>query len=150
METAPPVMADTAQLQRGRWSEKRVFAVSWLGLVVGVGTLLFLYKYLEELADGVSVQVRYPLITEMTGALGAGLLFLVLLRFIRRFPLDVEGGYRRIPLYIVALLVFAITHTSFMWGTRAILFPIAGLGKYDYGRMPLRYFMEFRSSSYPF
>ena len=32
-----------------------------------------------------------------------------------------------------------------MWGSRSILFPLFGLGAYDYGRMPARYFMEFPS-----
>jgi LytS/YehU family sensor histidine kinase len=29
-----------------------------------------------------------------------------------------------------------------MWAQRAALFPLAGLGRHDYGRMPHRYFME--------
>src|SRR5579864_8399861 len=29
-----------------------------------------------------------------------------------------------------------------MWGLRSALFPLAGLGPYDYGVMPLRYLME--------
>ncbi len=32
-----------------------------------------------------------------------------------------------------------------MWGSRAILFPLFGLGHYYYGAMPIRYFMEFPS-----
>jgi two-component system, LytTR family, sensor kinase len=32
-----------------------------------------------------------------------------------------------------------------MWGSRLILFPLFGLGNYDYGAMPVRYFMEFPS-----
>ncbi len=30
-----------------------------------------------------------------------------------------------------------------MWASRSLLYPLAGLGSYDYGRMPVRYFMEF-------
>ena len=30
-----------------------------------------------------------------------------------------------------------------MWGSRVLLFPLFGLGPYDYGKMPTRYFMEF-------
>jgi two-component system, LytTR family, sensor kinase len=30
-----------------------------------------------------------------------------------------------------------------MWAARTVLFPLFGLGSYDYGKMPERYFMEF-------
>jgi two-component system LytT family sensor kinase len=49
----------------------------------------------------------------------------------------------RLPLYAVALIAFSLLHTSWNWATRAILFPIAGLGVYHYGAMPLPYLMEF-------
>jgi two-component system, LytTR family, sensor kinase len=39
--------------------------------------------------------------------------------------------------------VFSVLHTSWNWATRSALFPLFDLGRYDYGRMPLRYAMEF-------
>jgi LytS/YehU family sensor histidine kinase len=45
--------------------------------------------------------------------------------------------------HAVALLAFSVAHTSWNWGTRIVLFDIFKLGHYDYGRMPLRFFMEF-------
>jgi len=33
-------------------------------------------------------------------------------------------------------------HTSWIWGTRILLFHVFALGLYNYGKMPLRYFME--------
>jgi len=118
------------------------FFLWWSGITFTMGFLLFLYHYLAELAEYNYIPILYPFITEMTGALGSGLLFLLLLPFIRRFPLDDGAFVRRLPLYFIALLVFAGSATTFMWGSRAILMPLAGLGKYDYGAMPLRYFME--------
>jgi two-component system, LytTR family, sensor kinase len=47
--------------------------------------------------------------------------------------------------YAWTLPLFSITHTSLNWATRAVAFPLSGLGTYDYGAMPLRYLMEFPS-----
>lgn len=119
---------------------------AWFLLTTSLGTLLFLYKYLAPLTENEKVDVADPLITEFTGAYSAGLLFFALLLFMIRFPLfDREGRFagRRLPAYVLALLLYAVLHTSMMWASREVLFPLAGLGNYDYGRMPLRYLMEF-------
>lgn len=114
----------------------------WLGAVVALGLLLFFYHYLGPMAEGEKINPLDPFISEMTGALTAGVLYFGVRAFVMRFPLDTGHGKRALPLYLVALVAFAITHTSLMWATRLILFPIAGLGPYHYGRMPIRYFME--------
>jgi LytS/YehU family sensor histidine kinase len=41
------------------------------------------------------------------------------------------------------VVVCGLAHTTMMWGSRALLFPLAGLGPYDYGLMRYRYPMEF-------
>lgn len=51
----------------------------------------------------------------------------------------------RWPVYAWVVPVFSILHTSLNWSARAIAFPVAGLGVYDYGAMPIRYLMEFPS-----
>jgi LytS/YehU family sensor histidine kinase len=35
-----------------------------------------------------------------------------------------------------------LIHTTLLWGSRAAIFPLLGLGAYDYGVMPVRYAME--------
>jgi sensor histidine kinase YesM len=47
--------------------------------------------------------------------------------------------------HLIAVICFSIVHTSTMWASRAVLFPLLGLGPYDYGDMHVRYFMEFPS-----
>src|SRR5262249_40523828 len=49
----------------------------------------------------------------------------------------------RVPLHIAGAVGFGAAATSLMWASRSLLFPLLGLGAYDYGRMPHRYFMEF-------
>lgn len=122
--------------------ERRRGFLIWLALVGAIGLVLFFRYYLAALADGVSIDFKKPLISEMTGALGAGLLFFPLRALVRRRPIDRGSWLRRLPLYLAAMLVFSAAHTSLNWGSRALLFPLAGLGAYDYGIIPLRYAME--------
>jgi len=115
----------------------------WFVIVLALGLLEFTYHHLAVLAEGQSRSFLKPLINELTAAFGAGLLFWPLRSLTLRFPLDRGRALRHAPVYAVALLVFSTLHTSLNWGMRSALYPLAGLGFYDYGRMPLRYFMEF-------
>lgn len=108
-----------------------------------LGLLLFTYRYLGAVADGESKPVLEPLIEELTAAYSAGLLFFVVRFVARRFPLNAPGGYRHLPAHALAMTAMGATMTSMMWCLRSLIFPLAGLGGYDYGRMPHRYFMEF-------
>ncbi len=114
----------------------------WLAAVLAIGLLMFCYRYLGALAEGEVLDFRRPLVNEMTGSLGAGLLFFGVRALTRRFPLNGPAAWRHLPLYLAALAVFAMLHTSFMWASRSLLYPLFGLGGFDYGRMPLRYAME--------
>jgi two-component system, LytTR family, sensor kinase len=114
----------------------------WLGLVVTVGVLFFLYRYLEVLADRDTDPALGPFINELTGALTGGLLFFPIRWLVRRLPLTAATWPRRVPVYLLVLLACGATATTWMWGLRSLLYPLAGLRPYDYGVMPLRYFME--------
>jgi two-component sensor histidine kinase len=115
----------------------------WGAAVLTWGLLLFSYRYLSVLAEGDWEPFQPTLIDEMTGGLAFGLLYFPLRALVWRYPLHRPGWRRRMPLYVAALLVAAPAVTSFMWATRSVLYPLVGLGQYDYGIMPLRYFMEF-------
>jgi two-component system LytT family sensor kinase len=61
----------------------------------------------------------------------------------RRFP--VAWSFKFAAAHVFSVACFSLVHTSLMWGSRLILFPLFGLGPYDYGVMPTRYLMEFPS-----
>jgi hypothetical protein len=71
------------------------------------------------------------------------LVFLVLVWVVNRWPMERENWYRRVPGYAVLVIVADLVHTTLMWGSRLVIFPLAGLGPYDYGIMHYRYPMEF-------
>lgn len=119
--------------------------LTWWGLVLAIGLLLFFRYYLAELASGGRAEILPPLIREITGAVGGGLLFFAVRRLFRARPLEPHNWPRRLPLYLAALLLYSIAHTSFNWTLRSVLFWLCDLGPYDYGVMPLRYAMELPS-----
>jgi two-component system LytT family sensor kinase len=140
--TAPTAGEDAEPPAAGPARRALRAGVLWFGAVSGIGLLLFLYHYLESLAARQPEIPLAPFIRELTGAFAGGLLFFPIRRLVRRLPLASPRWPRRLPVYLLAVLVFGAAATTLMWGLRSILFPLAGLGAYDYGVMPLRYLME--------
>jgi signal transduction histidine kinase len=114
----------------------------WVAAVGTAGLLLFLYHYLAPLASGRPQSPLPPFIEELTGALTGGLLFFPIRWLVRRLPLASPRWPRRLPVYVLATLAGGAIATTLMWALRSALFPLAGLGAFDYGVMPLRYLME--------
>jgi two-component system, LytTR family, sensor kinase len=107
-------------------------------------TLFFLYRYLDDRVYVDDVSPIPPLIDEFTGGYGGmALFYLFILPFARRHRLTRRGWAQQVPSYVLLLIAFSIVHTSLNWGLRSLIYPLAGVGSYDYGRMPLRYLMEF-------
>ncbi|MEN3332145.1 MAG: two-component system, LytTR family, sensor kinase [Blastocatellia bacterium] len=107
------------------------------------GLLLFGYRALDDVARAHSRRVLTIFIEEMTGAYAALLLLPFLVRFARRYRIQKSNWLRRVPAHLAAMAVFSFMHTSLMALSRQILFPLVGLGSYDYGIMRFRYLMEF-------
>ena len=110
------------------------------GLFTAVGLLLTGYKYLDFGARAIHIPFAVPLVEELTGAWTAALLFPPIVRLARRFSV---GRLRNFPLHLAAMTAFSVLHTAMMWGSRTVVFPILGLGSYDYGIMRVRFPMEF-------
>lgn len=114
------------------------------GYFTAVGLLFFGYRYLEFVANRESVSSLDPLINELfTGAWMAALLFPLVARFARRFPIDRTNWKTRIPLHLCGLVAYSATHTALLWLLRPPLHWLFGVGRYDYGIMSVRFFMEF-------
>lgn len=114
-----------------------------LGLFAVLAACLFTYKYLNFVAMGRFVSPLRPLIEEGGGAAAALVLFPIFYGVAVRFPLTASTWRKNLPVHFVALCLLSFLETSAMAVERNILFPLAGLGKYDYGYMPVRYLMEF-------
>lgn len=101
------------------------------------------YKYLDYPTRGRHVSFLVPFLEEMTGHYVAFALFPAVLLFARRFPASRKHWLRTIAVSVPAVAIFSLTHTLLNLLSRTVLFPVFGLGHYDYGIMRIRYVMEF-------
>jgi two-component system, LytTR family, sensor kinase len=108
-----------------------------------MGSLHFLYLYLDDLARGRAHTLPMRLLEEGTGTLGAAVLVVGIVLLEQRWPITRQTWQRAAPIHVFGLLAFSVLHTSLNLVTRDILSPLIGLGPYNYGRLSIRYFMEF-------
>lgn len=116
------------------WSWPAAFAVATL-----LGLLSFTYYWLDDVVRGTPTPALETLVEELTGYWGAMLLVPVGIRVARRYPPALTS---RILIHLGVLLALSAAGTTWNWIVRSLLFPPLGLGRYDYGQMPLRYLME--------
>ena len=130
----PIARAGDSAAQDDFWSWPAAFAVT-----TTVGLLSFAYYWLDDLTRASGTPALGTLIEEVTGAWGALLLAPFGIRLARRYPPRLHASMLA---HAGGLLALSAAGTTWNWGVRSLLFPLAGLGAYDYGRMPLRYLME--------
>ena len=107
--------------------------------VTAIGLLNFSIVETSWLAEDNLRSAKYPFLWEMTGAYTVLLLLPLLLFAARRYPID---RLSRIPIHLGVFVVFAMSHTLLMWGSRVVLYRLLGWGTYNYGAMRYRFFME--------
>jgi hypothetical protein len=126
---------------KSRWSRRRIVAVN-LAFATLVGLLNFGIVRTSDLASHSDQPARLPLVWELTGAY-TGLLLLPFLVFMAwRFPIGRATFARRVPLHLAAIVLYGVTHTLLMWGSRNLVYGLLGWGRYDYGDMRYRFLME--------
>jgi two-component system LytT family sensor kinase len=122
-----------------------VTAALWFGGFTVLGLLQFTHFYLSVLAAGNSEPFQIKLVEEMTAAYGGGVGLLAASWVVRRAQASRWSTLRLVGLHAAILPPFSVARTLWNWATRSVLFPLLGLGAYNYGRMPLRFAMEFPS-----
>jgi two-component system, LytTR family, sensor kinase len=116
----------------------------WVAFVLFTlaGLLRFLYFYLDDITRALHGTAVRRALEESTGAYAALLLFPLIVAVERRYPLSAGRWRRDWPAQVVTYAVYTAGHTTLMALSRAAIYPLTGHGPYDYGRMPVRYFME--------
>jgi two-component system, LytTR family, sensor kinase len=127
----------------GRTRQRLFWFGMWFGFATIISLLRFFYQYLNDLAEKETGTFLPRLIEETTGAYTSSLLFVCVTIFALRFRLRRENWWRRLPVYLLGMVLFSLAHTTLMRLTRMLIFPLAGLGEYDYGLLFYRYLMEF-------
>lgn len=123
--------------------QRLLWAIGWFGFFTLTGLLLFSSKYFDDLARNKSGTLSVRLIEEMTGSYTAALLLPFAIMLARRFRFTRANWMRRLPSHLLIIIGYSVAHTTFMAISRKVIFPLAGLGYYDYGIMSYRYVMEF-------
>ena len=115
----------------------------WLfWLFTAIGLLFFSYYYLDDLAREHRGTALPRFIEEMTGAYATMVLFPFIVSLTRRFAFSKESWATALLMHLGGLFAFSVAHTTLLALSRSVLFPLAGLGTYDYGLLPYRYPME--------
>ncbi len=107
-----------------------------------VGLLLFVYRYLEEAAFGEYDKLVPRFIDEMTSAWAGILLLFIPVLLARRYPIGRASWGTWTAAHLCGVAVMSGTHTTLNYLFRTASYALAGLDAYDYGYMPVRYFME--------
>lgn len=117
----------------------------WLALFAVctvVGLLRFEYFHLDDLARGHSGRAFERLIEELTGAYSGLIVAPLTIWWTRRHPFSRSNWWRALAWHLPALLIASVGSTTYMYVSRSLIFPVLGLGTYDYGIMSIRYLME--------
>ena len=117
------------------------------GIFTAFGLSKFAHFWLDDLARDHHGTLLRRLIEELTGGYAAGVVFLMLAWIVPRYPIERGNWARRLPAYLGLIVLLGICHTTLMWLSRELLFPLVGLGRYDYGLMWYRYPMEFATQA---
>ena len=118
-----------------------------LGVVVAAlfllqGLLLFGYRYFEQQADDPSSSGVEQFINEMTGAIGALLLFPIAYWLCTRFRLHPGVRWKAAVVHSAALPLISASHTLLNWVFRMTLYPVFGVSA-GYGPLKVRLAQEF-------
>ena len=114
-----------------------------LAVFTVTGVLRFTYMYFNDVARGETGTLVHRAIEEATGTYAAGLLFVGVVAFVWRFPVDRRGWQRRVVPHLIAMVTYSVAHTLLLLASRTVVFRATGMGAYDYGYMPARFLMEF-------
>lgn len=133
--------ADNASFARSQPQFLSVWLVS-NAFLAALGLLIFSYKYLDDLARHRHGMVGMRLFEEGTGFAAAIIVLPAMLWAGRHFRFDRQQWWRVLPLHLGMAVVLSLVHTTLMRLSRAILSPLLGMGRYDYGDMRFRYPME--------
>jgi len=125
--------------------ESSILRVSLISTaVVSAASLLkFWYLYLDDLARSRSGTFIHRALEEGTGLLAATVLIPAIVWASRKFRFGEHPWWHIVPIHLGVAILLSIAHTTLMGVSRALIFPIIGMGSYDYGAMRWRYPMEF-------
>lgn len=117
-------------------------AALFFALFTAIGLLFFSYYLLGDLARHVTGTALPRFIEEMTGAYTAVIVLPIVIWTLKRVPFSAAKWPLALLAQFGGMIVYTVGHTTLMAISRGVIFPLVGLGTYDYGIMRFRYPME--------
>lgn len=102
----------------------RTAIIAVFSLTIAIAIVNSTSTLMEVARDGGSIHPLRPWLTEGTSALYILLLFFVLLRLERRFPLEAGNWRAHVPIHMGAAVLWSIVHVVAMGYTREAIFPV--------------------------
>ncbi|MFQ5627350.1 MAG: sensor histidine kinase, partial [bacterium] len=140
------------QLLKGNLLEKNR-SIKWLLIFLFctfIGLANFNRFTTNELAEGQSPPVQKLFVNEMTGAYAILVILPFLLWSFRKFPLKRKNLPKRLPLYLLASMIFGASHTMLMFLSRKAIYWLVLQESYNYGHLGLRFVMEYNHQIFTF
>lgn len=130
--------------RKNEYMPRRRLALLLVLIATGLGLLNFGIIHTDALASGrTHYNWKAPFVNEFTGAYSAVLLVPFMMWLWKRRPIQ-RNWTTGIPLYIVAIVLLGVTHTTLMHLSRVVLYPPLVGYAFDYGSLIYRYLMEFQ------
>ena len=112
------------------------------GFFTVAGLLNFSHYFLDDLARQSYGTGPRRFIEEMTGSYTAIVMIPIIVWIFNHFQWSAKEWPRTLFANICGALLYTLLHTTLMASTRIAIFFLAGMGRYDYGIMAIRYPME--------
>lgn len=107
------------------------------------GLLRAAYFHLGARTLGAARPLSEALVAELSASAGMVAAFvLIVLPACRRWPIEGARWPRHLLAHVGAFAAYTLLKTFLMWAQRVALWPLIGLGRYDYGDVPYRIAME--------
>lgn len=126
--------------------KSKISVAAWVYIFIAllvIGLLNFGVVVTDRMIYGGELKLFFPLLHELTGSLTTIFLMPFLFWLYDNYPLKEKKLLTRIPLYLLASVVFGVCHTLLMTISRNVIYFIWDLGVYDPGDTLYRFLMEY-------
>lgn len=122
-----------------------------IGLGAAIATLIGLLNFTAEISFDRSYRYGFTNLSDLFDELSGTWSLLVLVPFVIKFfslyPLGRDTWLRRLPFYLLAMVLTGFMHTALMTLVRTGAYPLFGWGSYNPGELFYRFVMETTKSS---
>ena len=118
----------------------------WLFLLLTMLAMLNIGVLIaDDMSMGYEIEWFQYIVNEFTGSWLILPLLPLLIWFFKKYPINRSTFWRRLPLHLLATILFGVSHTTLMYLFRTLIYQWFSMGSYDqwYGILEYRLLMEY-------